>query len=195
MLNKVIQGKYTDLVPYTLPDGSLLIDKADWAPTQAKVADAQKSNTVHRVKPDLGPSFSWYGVTSFDNDAKLVAMSSAHKTVFYWFEGSKRISYRIDIPCFSFSQCWENLFKSLLLDDNKKAEVFWLIARSFLYGYFDSMKNDFLHLTLSGKWKGLFVHLEVERFPGMRNNVAMVTVNGKDHLLELDTHPLTQLLG
>lgn len=195
MLNKVAQIQASDLTRYTLADGSVLIDKVIWRPTHAEVAQAQKDDTVHRVKPDIGPRMSWYGVTSFENEAKLVAMSNSHQTVFYWFEGSKRISYRIDLACSSFEECWENLFKTLLLDDRKKAAIFFMIARPFIYEYFDSMKNEFFQRTLSGKWKGLFVHLEVERFPGMRKNVVMINVNGQNHLVELDTHPLVQLLG
>lgn len=195
MLNKMVDSRSTDLNRFTLPDGSMLIDKVRWEPSKAEVSVAQKNDTVHRVKPDLGPSFSWYGVTALDNGAKLIAMSNTHQTVFYWFEGSRRISYRIPMNCSNFEQCWENLFKSLLLDDGKKAEIFFMIARPFIYGYFQAMRNDFFQLTLTGKWKGLFVHLEVERFPGMRENVAMITINGQDNLVELDTHPLHALLG
>lgn len=198
MLNKTFTHKATDTLrnfPFGLPDGSILITKDEGVPTNMNVAQGQKLGVVDRIRPGMDREISFYGVTKLENGQRLISVSDGHSTRFYWFENDKKISYLVEQPSRSHEESWMNLFKGLLLDDSDRGNVMFTICRPFFGQFFKMQNQESVRITLSGKWKGQLVHMEVEHYSVMGDNLIQINLNGQDHFMKLDFHPLKELLG
>lgn len=193
MLNK--EFSLSGSFPYMLDNGTLLIKKDRYIPTSMNRAAAHLNGDVLRIKPQLVYPIKFYGVTHVKDNVRLVSMSDGSKTRYYWFGENCRGTYLSNSPSSCFEDAWRNLFKSIMLDDGPKAMKFYELVKHFFSDYFRTLGDEVFKLTITGKWKGLFVHLDFERTSDLDPSLIFVNIHEKEVLANLNTHPLVQYLG
>jgi hypothetical protein len=193
MLNK--EFSLSGSFPYTLDNGTLVIKKDRYVPTSMNRAAAHQTGNVIRINPQLKYPIKFYGVTHVKDNVRLVSMSDGSKTRYYWFGENCRGTYLCNTPSSSFEESWRNLFKSLMLDDCSKAIKFYDLVKGFFSRYFETLGSELFQLSITGKWKGLFVHLDFERSSALDSSLIFMNVHDKEILANLNTHPLVELLG
>ena len=193
MLNKEFSVTAA-LHPYIRED-VMVIWKMDCVPTNMNRAMAHMSEKVHCIRPGLKHPVNFYGVTHVKGDSRMVTISDGHCTSYYWFSGDVRARYKVKSGSSNFEGAWEALFKALLLDDTPKALEFYDHVKAFFMGYFQTPEGRDFNTVLSGKWKGLFVHLEFERTVALDPALLFMRIHDKEMLVNLNTHPLVEVLG
>lgn len=205
MLHKEFEHKGP--FPFALVDGRLAILKADRTPSHMCTDLAKKAKLVDIVRPGLKYPINYYCVTHVKgkeepkswqehSELRVVAISDGRDTRYYWFSKTTRATYIAHMPSRSFEDAWINLFKSVMLDDRPRTIQLYELMKHFFIEYFRTIKEeDDFNVTITGKWKGLLVNLDIERMPLQSPSSVLMDVNGKSNLVSLYTHPLVEILG
>lgn len=195
--------------PFALKDGRLAIRRDDRTPSDMVCELAHKAKIVNIVRPGLKYPINFYCVTHVkgkedpkpgqeNSELRVVAMSDGKDTRYYWFGKHTRATYVANMPSASFEDAWLNLFKSVMMDDRPRTISLYHLMKHFFIEYFRTIDEDpdvDFNVTLSGSWKGLFVHLDIERMPLQAPDSVLMTINGKNTLACLYSHPLVEVLG
>jgi hypothetical protein len=116
-------------------------------------------------------------------------------TSFIVSEGGGGTMYLVNGEFHSYEEAVLGLFKKLMIDDREHAVNYYGLVKDFFISYFKKVENNSLSMTLTGKWKGQFVHLDLETVTGMGGSLISMQVGGKELMVSLHTHPLVDHLG
>jgi len=82
------------------------------------------------------------------------------------------------------------IFKVLLfVDPNDNTRPIWNEAIPYIQTHFEQMEDRSFSMTVSGKWRGKLVNVDMKLVEGMPKLVQL-NIDGKDVMTNLDKHPL-----
>jgi len=180
--------------PFEMPEGTLLIDSEQLIPTSINRGAAHLMKRVHTIKPGLTGRIKLYGLTYGQDTMKMVCLSNEHATRYYWFTRKRTYTYLVQMASRDLDEAWLNLFKAIMMDSRPSALTVYEIVKHFIMEYFKTLGDREFKVTLSGKWKKEFAHVEFERESFIHKSV-FVTVGDERRLCDLNKHPLLEMIG
>jgi hypothetical protein len=133
------------------------------------------------------------------NGQQLQVTSYEHQTTYIVSGGDLKLyggtMYLIQKPSHSYEEAVEMLFKHLVMDDREHAINYYNLVSSFFIGHFGNADRDNFKATLTSRWHKLFLHVELERRPGLDASLMFFHVHEKEMLVSLESHPIVYILA
>jgi hypothetical protein len=126
---------------------------------------------------------------------QLQVTSYEHQTTYIVSEGGGGTMYLIQKPSHSYEEAIEMLFKHLVMDDREFSINYYSLVSSFFIEHFGNADNDNFKATLTSRWHKLFLHVELERRPGLDPSLMFFHVHEKEVLVSLKVHPIVYILA
>lgn len=132
-----------------------------------------------------------------DNGRQLKVCSYEHETTYIVpetpFGGGTM--YLIQKPTHSPGEAIELLFKELVMDDRAEAINYYNLVSDFFIWHFNSDQDGEFKATLTSRWHGLFLHVDLERRPGLDGSLMFFHIHDKEVMASLQTHPIVYILA
>jgi hypothetical protein len=103
--------------------------------------------------------------------------------------------YLIQKPSHTPEDAIELLFKELVMDDREAAINYYNLVSGFFIFYFGGDEQGKFKATLTSRWHKLFLHVELERRPGLDRSLMFFHIHEKEMLVSLKTHPIVYILA
>jgi hypothetical protein len=129
------------------------------------------------------------------NGQTLQVVSYEHQTTYIISEGGGGTMYLIQKPSHSYEEALEMLFKHLVMDDREFSINYYNLVSNFFIWHFHGADNDNFKATLTSRWHKLFLHVEMERRPGLDPSLMFFYIHEKEVLASLKTHPIVYILA
>lgn len=132
-----------------------------------------------------------------DNGQQLKVCSYEHQTTYIVSDtpNSGGTMYLIQKPSHTPEEAIELLFKELVMDDREAAINYYNLVAGFFIWYFKGDEEGKFKATLTSRWHSLFLHVELERRPGLESEWMFFHVHDKEILVSLTTHPIVYILA
>lgn len=129
------------------------------------------------------------------NGQKLQVTSYGQQTTYIVSEGGGGTMYLIQTPSRNYYEALEMLFKELVMDDREEAINYYNLVSDFFISHFHDESYDNFKATLTSRWHNLFLHVEMERRPGLDASLMFFHIHEKELLVSLRTHPIVYILA
>lgn len=131
-----------------------------------------------------------------DNGQQLKVCSYEHQTSYIVSDSPNGggTMYLIQKPTHSPGEAIELLFKHLVMDDREFSINYYNLVAEFFIWHFNGDRDGAFKTTLTGRWHKLFLHVEMERRPGLDGSLMFFHVHEKEMTVSLKSHPIVYIL-
>jgi hypothetical protein len=132
-----------------------------------------------------------------DNGQQLKVCSYEHQTSYIVSDTPNRggTMYLIQKASHTPEEAIEQLFKELVMDDREAAINYYNLVSGFFIYYFSGDEEGKFKATLTSRWHGLFLHVDLERRPGLDGSLMFFHIHDKEVMASLQTHPIVYILA